>query len=383
MTTFEQVYSETGTNARMTLGNASLAGELVINSHGDDGQGRTIAWGAFFYDGDTGVLTIGDMQMGLPGKMILGSLGDGEGQIVLDASNARATLGGNGNGTVKLKNRFDKQTVSIEGEHGKLLLGGEDEDGDVSVKNGANQVVATIGGQNAQLTLGGNGANGTAIVKAAGGEETVRLESAGNVVLGGGGQDGDITIKNASGDVTFSVNGGGADIRVGGPGANGDVIVKNNSDIETIKMTGADGDITFLNADVAEDFEVDDSVVSEALPGTVMTVGEDGRLAPSEGAYDPRVVGVLAGAGDYRPGIVLDRNGGEHRRPLTMVGKAFCRVEAESGPIAVGDMLTTSELRGHAMRATDRERAFGAVIGKALAPCRGAAGLIPVLVALQ
>jgi len=35
------------------------------------------------------------------------------------------------------------------------------------------------------------------------------------------------------------------------------------------------------------------------------------------------------------------------------------------------------------MKATDRERAFGAVIGKALAPLQGGCGMIPILVALN
>jgi hypothetical protein len=35
------------------------------------------------------------------------------------------------------------------------------------------------------------------------------------------------------------------------------------------------------------------------------------------------------------------------------------------------------------MKAADREHAFGAVIGKALAPLPSGRGLIPILVALQ
>ena len=65
------------------------------------------------------------------------------------------------------------------------------------------------------------------------------------------------------------------------------------------------------------------------------------------------------------------------------MGKVYCKVWAEESPIEIGDLLTTSPVAGHAMRATDRERAFGAVIGKALASQRGGAGLIPILVALQ
>ena len=66
-----------------------------------------------------------------------------------------------------------------------------------------------------------------------------------------------------------------------------------------------------------------------------------------------------------------------------MIGKVFCKVDADAAPVDIGDLLTTSNTPGHAMKATDRERAFGAVIGKALAPLVSGRGLIPVLVALN
>jgi hypothetical protein len=66
-----------------------------------------------------------------------------------------------------------------------------------------------------------------------------------------------------------------------------------------------------------------------------------------------------------------------------MVGKAFARADARIGPIAVGDLLTTSETPGHAMRADDASRAFGAILGKALQPLHEGTGLVPVLVTLQ
>jgi hypothetical protein len=58
-------------------------------------------------------------------------------------------------------------------------------------------------------------------------------------------------------------------------------------------------------------------------------------------------------------------------------------VTAENGAIEIGDLLTTSALRGHAMKASDSARAFGAVIGKALKPWREGTGLVPILIALQ
>jgi hypothetical protein len=58
-------------------------------------------------------------------------------------------------------------------------------------------------------------------------------------------------------------------------------------------------------------------------------------------------------------------------------------VDANREPIEVGDLLTTSPTPGHAMKATDPVRAFGAVIGKALHPLKTGHALIPILVALQ
>ena len=71
------------------------------------------------------------------------------------------------------------------------------------------------------------------------------------------------------------------------------------------------------------------------------------------------------------------------RAPVALVGKTFCKVDASEAAIDVGDLLTASSTPGHAMKATDPRRAFGAVIGKALRPLRTGTGLIPILVTLQ
>jgi len=65
------------------------------------------------------------------------------------------------------------------------------------------------------------------------------------------------------------------------------------------------------------------------------------------------------------------------------MGKVYCKVDASDVAVAIGDLLTTSSTPGHAMKAADQRRAFGAVIGKALQPCIGVRGLIPILVTLQ
>ncbi len=65
------------------------------------------------------------------------------------------------------------------------------------------------------------------------------------------------------------------------------------------------------------------------------------------------------------------------------MGRVYCKADAQHSPIAVGDLLTTSSTRGHAMKAEDPLKAFGSVIGKALRPLQGGQALIPILIALQ
>jgi hypothetical protein len=134
--------------------------------------------------------------------------------------------------------------------------------------------------------------------------------------------------------------------------------------------------------DCAEEFDVGTAL--EVEPGTVMVLDPTGALLPSEQSYDRKVAGVISGAGEYRPGLIFDRRDSPRRRvPIAVVGKVFVMADASYGPIEVGDLLTTSPTPGHAMKAGDPVRAFGAVIGKALRPLVEGQALIPILIALQ
>jgi hypothetical protein len=142
------------------------------------------------------------------------------------------------------------------------------------------------------------------------------------------------------------------------------------------------GDIRFISghADCAEDFDIAEA----ADPGTVMVLGEEGALRQSQQAYDKRVAGVISGAGSYKPGMILDKHESQTNRvPIGLVGKVYCKVDAQASPIEIGDLLTTSTTPGHAMKASDPLQAFGAVIGKALGALKEGQGLIPILIALQ
>ena len=143
------------------------------------------------------------------------------------------------------------------------------------------------------------------------------------------------------------------------------------------------GDVLLTGADCAEHF---DTVSGDRPPdaGTVVVIGDGGQLRQSCEAYDRKVAGIVSGAGEYRPAIVLDNRGSDRNRvPIALVGKVYCKVDAQYGAIAVGDLLTSSHTPGHAMKASDANKAFGAILGKALRPLGGGTGLIPVLVSLQ
>jgi hypothetical protein len=141
-------------------------------------------------------------------------------------------------------------------------------------------------------------------------------------------------------------------------------------------------DVFVAGGDCAEEFDIAEAVERE--PGMVMVLNQAGTLQPGQQAYDKRVAGVISGAGAYKPGLILDKRGSsEGRMPIALVGKVYCQVDAQYASIEIGDLLTTSPTPGHAMKASDPFKAFGAVVGKALSSLDAGQGLIPILIALQ
>jgi hypothetical protein len=158
--------------------------------------------------------------------------------------------------------------------------------------------------------------------------------------------------------------------------------LKLTGNITSVQTVTVQGDVVLAGADCAEQFDACDANVPE--PGTIVVIDDEGKLRACRDAYDRRVAGVVSGAGEYRPAIVLDQRESTARRvSVALVGKVYCKVDADPAPIAVGDLMTTSSRPGYGMKATDGSKAFGAVIGKALRPLREGQGLIPILVALQ
>jgi hypothetical protein len=200
------------------------------------------------------------------------------------------------------------------------------------------------------------------------------------VVVGRKNQAGKIVVRDYQGYDVFRLESPfGAHLFVGAKGLAGYIHVIDGDGKETILLEGTSGDIKLSGADCAEMFEVTQGQHVEA--GTVLVMDGEEALRPCERAYDPRVAGVVSGAGGRRPGLILN---GEQAQgaAVALVGRVFCKVDATSEPVEVGDLLTTSPTIGHAMKASDASRAAGAVLGKAMGALTSGTGLIPVLVAL-
>ena len=90
---------------------------------------------------------------------------------------------------------------------------------------------------------------------------------------------------------------------------------------EIIGSLSLTGDIFLLGgADLAEEFECDGPPPE---PGTVMVFSDDGCIGKVFARYDTRVVGIVAGAGRHRPGIVSGSR--DPTRYGSMAGKASAR----------------------------------------------------------
>ncbi len=186
-------------------------------------------------------------------------------------------------------------------------------------------------------------------------------------------------------DMLFSTNGGATDMiltnqgRLGIGTVNPATLLEVNGEatVDVLNVTGSD---------VAELFDVRAEQV-EAKPGMVVSIDPEnpGALVLSSSAYDRNVAGIISGAGTFKPGMLLgkDKTSTDLGCPIALSGRTYCYVDATSGPVLPGDLLTTSDVPGHAMKVTDYAKAQGAIIGKAMSSLENGRGLVMVLVCLQ
>ena len=116
-------------------------------------------------------------------------------------------------------------------------------------------------------------------------------------------------------------------------------------------------------------------VSGDVAPGDVLAFDlAGGGVRRADVAGDAGVVGIATGApmvdGDGRTSV-----------PFAVAGIVTCNVDATGGEIRPGDLLVSSPIAGHAMRAD--APAPGSVLGKALEALPEGTGLIRVLVVLR
>ncbi len=229
-------------------------------------------------------------------------------------------------------------------------------------------------------------------------------DAGGSIRLYGGSNPGATVFidANPSGEATIDMNqstgsnGILLDSDVGSYGG-GEIKLYNGSGTQTLKLdahhdasggsrvTTASLEITG-GADLSEQFDVGDDD-SDAEPGMVLSIDPErpGRLALSDRAYDHRVAGVISGAGGVRTGMLMGQQGSvaDGELPVALAGRVYVWADAANGAIEPGDLLTTSDRPGHAMRVDNPQRAGGAILGKAMTGLAEGRGLVLVLVSLQ
>jgi hypothetical protein len=164
------------------------------------------------------------------------------------------------------------------------------------------------------------------------------------------------------------------------PVLNGNVMINGEMTANVVTITGG--------SDVAEPYHVAGAADVTPMAGMVVAInpGEIGQMRIASRAYDKTVAGILSGANGIAPGITLRQSGtiADGSLPVASIGRVWCYCDADAnGQIEAGDMLTTSDTPGHAMKVADYDRANGSIIGKAMSPLKSGRGLVLVFVSLK
>jgi hypothetical protein len=189
---------------------------------------------------------------------------------------------------------------------------------------------------------------------------------------GGGGADGFVWYKGGIHNDNFHNAGGGQllmtldsnGLFVGGPAS-----------VCSLTIRGG--------CDLAEPFPMKEPQIEK---GSVVVIDEEhpGQLKLSTRAYDTQVAGIISGANGVNTGLAMLQEGSlDAGENVALTGRVYVQADASHGAISPGDLLTTSDTPGHAMKVTDHNKAQGAILGKAMSPLKSGTGMVLVLVSLQ
>ena len=224
------------------------------------------------------------------------------------------------------------------------------------------------------LNAGGNGNVGI-------GTSTpgAKLDVNGNLKLRGAGRVFSIDVTNGFSNFE-NPNGGGVFYEVAGSEWHtfGGHILTDNSDlhglgipsrpvanayVKNLTRTGV-LEITGGN-DIVEKFKSKE--ILEA--GVLVTIDETDihNYKTTNKAYQKGIVGIVSGANGVKHGMLLEQDDAlAGNTKVAIAGRVYVKATAQNGAIKAGDLLTSSDKAGYAMKVTSRKKAFGSVVGKAL-----------------
>ncbi len=371
-----QVVSSIGSGATIFGMMAKTDGGAQVQLHDELGVvtffgGASSAAGGFLQlyqrDGQTTIEIDGDANNNNGGGDIAIYQIDGQTGVYLDGDS-------NGAGLVNIRDATGSTRVQLDGQ--STGTGGE-----ISVYDDSQtETIEILGDEGA----GGEGSS-QIVLRSSAGADRIEIDA-------DGGSGGRLRLYQNDGDGAIIMDGNsGANGAVGG----GRMRVMNAAGTTRVYIDGnylntglgrIRADIVRVQGgvDLAEPFVCKDKAA--VRPGMVMSIdpSSPGRLMTATSAYDRKVAGVVSGAGGVRPGITLSQEGvmeGDHLVALT--GRVYCWCDASTGSVRPGDMLTTSNTPGHAMKAIDHAKAQGAIIGKAMTSLKSGKGLVLVLVQPQ
>lgn len=164
------------------------------------------------------------------------------------------------------------------------------------------------------------------------------------------------------------------------------ITVAGETKTKILDITGGSDLSEGFNVNEPSDFE-SKGLHQAFQPGMIVCIDKEkpGELIMSNKAYDKAVAGIISGANGVQSGIMMKQDGSaaDGNVPVALMGRVYCWADASYGSIEPGDLLTTSDSYGHAMKATDYAKAQGAIIGKAMSSLKEGKGLVLVLVTLQ
>ncbi|MBI5151721.1 MAG: LamG domain-containing protein, partial [Candidatus Pacebacteria bacterium] len=131
--------------------------------------------------------------------------------------------------------------------------------------------------------------------------------------------------------------------------------------------------LTYCSKDAGSDLAEWIPASADVTQATIISVDPNNneRVIPSSKAYDPAILGVVSTKAGW---LIGDKNEGSVQ--MALAGRVPTRVTLKNGEITRGDAITSSDIPGVGMKATQR----GQIIGKALEPLTAQSSLSPCVV---